>query len=296
VLVADRGVSVDGTGADPAPATETVADIESAGGIAASYEGDLSTEEGALGAVQATVAAFGRIDGIIHNASTAPGSRALYQTPMELIDRTLRINIHAAFHMVRAAWPAFIEQEYGRVVVISSHAIYGTGGSTAYAASKASYIAFVRSLAQEGAERNILVNGVAPTARTRMLDPMQPSAYTTWLFRTMLPEHVSPTATYLASEKCAVNGQVFSASGGRVARITLAESRGVLGLGQSLEAVHQAMGEILADQDWFFPTSSTERGLEVAKAMGWGPAVLVTDAHGISADSVSSPSKPGQGS
>jgi NAD(P)-dependent dehydrogenase (short-subunit alcohol dehydrogenase family) len=72
VLIADRGVSAAGVGVDPGPAGEVVDEIGARRGSAAAYLADLSTEAGAVGAVDTTLEAFGRIDGIVHNASTAP--------------------------------------------------------------------------------------------------------------------------------------------------------------------------------------------------------------------------------
>ncbi|MDN4640055.1 SDR family NAD(P)-dependent oxidoreductase [Agreia sp. PsM10] len=272
VLVADRGVTMNGTGSDEGPANDVVAEIVAAGGTAVAYHGDLSTSEGAIGAVEAAIAAFGRIDGIIHNASTSPDAVPLYEMPEELFDRTARVNIYAAFLMVKAAWPRFIEQNFGRIVVVSSHSIYGTPQSVSYATAKAAYIGLVNSLSLEGVEHNILVNGIAPTARTRMTERMQASDYTDWLFETMLPERVTPTVAYLVSEAASVNGQFFSVGGGRVARITLAESHGVLGMGEDIDAVHDLLPSVMDDQDWLFPTSIFERGLIVGQLMGWEPS------------------------
>ncbi|QSZ53943.1 SDR family NAD(P)-dependent oxidoreductase [Paenarthrobacter sp. AT5] len=274
VLVADRGVTMSGDGLDTGPANEVVAEIRAAGGTAEAYNGDLSTEEGARGAVTATLAAFGRIDGIIHNASTAPDAGPMYETPDEVFDRTIQVNVYAAFHMAKAAWPTFLSQKFGRIVVVTSHSIYGNANSVPYTTAKTGYIGFINSLAIEGADHNITVNAVAPTARSRMTERMQSSAYTDWLFETMTPESVTPTVAYLVSEASNVTGQILSAGGGRVARITLAETRGVLGLGESIDDVHQHIDTILSDKDWMFPASLAERGLVVAEMMGWKPSAV----------------------
>jgi len=274
VVVADRGVTMNGVGADESPANDVVAEIRAAGGTATAYQGDLSERDGAVGAVETTVAAFGRIDGLIHNASTSPDAGPLFEMPDELFDRTARVNLYAAFHMAKAAWPHFIDQEFGRVVVISSHSIYGAPAAVAYTTAKASYLGFVNSLSIEGIDQNILVNGVAPTARTRMTEKMSPSAYTEWLFETMLPERVTPTVAYLVSEAANVTGQLFSVGGGRVARMTIAESHGVVGLGESIDDVHRLMPAVMADQDWSFPSSIQERGFAVAEMMGWQPSAI----------------------
>lgn len=282
VLVADRGVTMNGVGSDSGPANDVVAEIREAGGTAEAFEGDLSTEEGARGAVEATIEHFGRIDGIVHNASTSPDAAPLYQASPELFDRTVQVNVYAAFHMVRAAWPRFLEQEFGRIVVVSSHSIYGTPNSAMYTTAKAAFIGLVNSLSLEGADHNILVNAIAPTARTRMTERLQSSDYTDWLFETMLPEYVTPAVAYLVSEASTVNGQLLSVGGGRVARMTIAESHGVTGLGKDIDAVHASIGQVLSDEDWMFPNSITERGFVVAEMMGWTPSATDVNPYDVS--------------
>jgi NAD(P)-dependent dehydrogenase (short-subunit alcohol dehydrogenase family) len=269
VLVADRGVMMSGDGIDEGPANEVVAEIISRGGTASAYHGDLSTAEGARGAVEATLTAFGGIDGIIHNASTAPDVGPIHETPVETFDRTLRVNLYGAFHLAQTAWPTFLKQNYGRIVVIASHNIFGNSDTVPYSVAKAGYIGFVNSLALEGAEHNILVNGVAPTARTRMTERMPSSSYTDWLFETMAPENVTPAVAYLVSESATVNGNIYSVGGGRVSRIALAETHGVLGMGENIDAVAQNMDAVMADEGWMFHNSVSERGFTIAKLLGW---------------------------
>src|SRR5690349_6238154 len=72
VVVSDAGVALDGSNANSGPAESVVAEIKAAGGAAVAHTADLSIEGGATAAVQTCIDAFGRIDGILHNASISP--------------------------------------------------------------------------------------------------------------------------------------------------------------------------------------------------------------------------------
>lgn len=58
---------------------------------------------------------------------------------LESWQRTIDINLTGVFSVMKAAWPVLVKQEYGRVVVTCSPAMYGSGVE-AYAASKTGLI------------------------------------------------------------------------------------------------------------------------------------------------------------
>src|SRR3954451_20278506 len=80
VVVADNGVAMDGRSLDEGPARSVVAEITDAGGEAIAFTGDLSTEGGCQEAIDASVAQWGRIDGLLHNASTSPNAATADKT------------------------------------------------------------------------------------------------------------------------------------------------------------------------------------------------------------------------
>ena len=135
VVVSDAGTELFGTGADDGPAHEVVAAIHAAGGQALAYLGDLGTEDGARGAVRATLHAFDRIDAIVHNAGFTLGGMAFEDESLDRLDALLAINtagrlrlgagsvaVHAGatlrshrVHVVeRAARPAALDPLLGR--------------------------------------------------------------------------------------------------------------------------------------------------------------------------------------
>jgi hypothetical protein len=138
-----------------------------------------------------------------------------------------------------------------------------------------------RCLAIEGATDGILVNAVAPSARTRMTERFQPSAYADWFFETMPPEKAAVGIAYLLSDACEVNGEIFSLGGGRIARITLAESEGVLGAGASIEEVREAMPLAMADVGFFHPKDLSERSTKIAGLFGFGRGLEASSNYAV---------------
>jgi NAD(P)-dependent dehydrogenase (short-subunit alcohol dehydrogenase family) len=269
VLVADNGSAMDGAGSSAGPAQSVVDEIKAAGGEAAACAADLSTEAGAVEAVEACVQAFGRIDGLLHNASTVPELKPVDRMSSHDLDVVLRINTYAGLWMSRAAWPHMQREKYGRILLTTSVGIYGQGGTSPYSAAKAAQLGVMRTLALEGAADGIHVNVIAPSARTRMTENFLASDYAKWLFKTMPPEKISVAAAFLMSEVCQLNGEIIALGGGRVARIVFAETDGVITPGETIEQVRDAMPAVMADKRWFYPKDLAERSARVAAMFGF---------------------------
>jgi NAD(P)-dependent dehydrogenase (short-subunit alcohol dehydrogenase family) len=220
--------------------------------------------------VAACTGAFGRIDGLLHNASTVPDNAPAERMSSGDLDLVMRVNVYAGLWMARAAWPQMQRQGYGRVVLMSSAGIYGSTGNAPYAAAKAAVIGAMRCLALEGAASGILVNVVAPAALTRMTERLPASDYADWFARTMGPEKVSGAVAFLLSEACQVSGEMFHVGGGRLARLRLAESEGVLLADDSIEAAQAAVPAALAETEFFHPRDLIERAAKVAERLGYG--------------------------
>lgn len=270
IVVADNGTALDGSPAEADPAQAAVAEITAAGGRAVACTEDLGTEAGATAAVRAVLDAFSRIDGIIHCASPCPDLKAAPDLSTHDLDVVMRVNPFAALWMARAAWPHMVAQGGGRLVFMPSAALYGAPRNTDYAAAKSALIGVVRCLAIEGAEHGIQVNGVSPSAATRMTEGFLPLAYAEWFLPRMPPEKVAMGLAWLVSDACKVTGEIFAMGGGRIARMALAEAEGVIGSGASIEEVDALMPRVLADDSFFHPNDLAERSAKVAALLGFG--------------------------
>lgn len=115
---------------------------------------------GAPVAVAAALQALGGADVVVHNAGVTRDKTLGRMTP-EQWDAVLGVNLAAVVRTQTAIDPLL--RDGGRVVCLSSIAgLAGNVGQSAYAASKAGIVAYVRAQADRGAARGITVNAIAP--------------------------------------------------------------------------------------------------------------------------------------
>lgn len=154
---------------------------------------DVTQPESIRGAVDAVCAQFGRLDILINNAAvllghTTPG----LQFSVALIRELMEVNTYGPLSMCQAVIPVMQQQNYGRIVNISSRAGQLTsmgGGSLGYRMSKAALNVITRVLAAEVQDYNILINCMSPGhIRTDMGGPQAPRS----------PEQGADTAVWLA--------------------------------------------------------------------------------------------------
>jgi NAD(P)-dependent dehydrogenase (short-subunit alcohol dehydrogenase family) len=229
VVVNDLGGTKEGTGADPAPAHDVVAEIEKAGGTALADTSDVGTEEGCRALVDRCLGAFGHIDVVIANAGIS-----VFAGPDEAdagnLRRTLAVHVGGSFFTTLAAWPHMAGRGYGRVVLTTSTGMFGLRDNLTYATAKGGVIGMARSLAVAGEPHGIKVNLLAPAATTRpsakaatnSLSSMGTGAPPPHLDPALVP----PMMAFLAHEDCPVTGEIYGAGGGRFTRLFIAETPG----------------------------------------------------------------------
>lgn len=121
-------------------------------------------------AVDATIAAFGRIDVLVGNAGVIEPISHLAEADPEDWGKAIDINLKGVFNGMRAVLPGMLEQGGGTIVTISSGAAHGpVEGWSHYCASKAGAYMLTRSADQEYRDRGIRVLGLSPgTVATQM--------------------------------------------------------------------------------------------------------------------------------
>src|SRR5205823_7155657 len=102
VVVNDLGGSIEGVGADDAPAATVVREITAAGGHAIADHYDVSTVAGADALVAAAVERFGRIDILVNNAGIVAWAR-VHEADADLLARHLAVHVMGSFNTARAA-------------------------------------------------------------------------------------------------------------------------------------------------------------------------------------------------
>jgi NAD(P)-dependent dehydrogenase (short-subunit alcohol dehydrogenase family) len=210
---------------EPSSADEVVQAIRQAGGQAiANYD---SVEDPAAGEriVQQALDTWGRLDVLINNAGVDQRS-TFHKVSVEQFRQIFDINFYGSLYVTHAAYARMRAAGYGRIVVSTSVAgLYGLHGLTAYSASKAALIGFMRTLAMEGKSHNVLTNAIAPYAATAMTARQgnMPEEFMT----TMRPELVAPAVALMVSEQTSLNGQVIIAGRGVFRRAANVEGRGL---------------------------------------------------------------------
>jgi hypothetical protein len=143
-------------------------------------------------------------------------------------DLVIATHLRGAMHVTKAAWPVMRTQGYGRVVNTSSGGMFGSPVALAYQSGKAGVLGLSRGLAVLGRDLGIKVNAILPTAFTRMTDSIPDPAFHDFMATRFTPERVAAFAVLLAHEDCPVTGEAFLVGGGRVARMLLAVSHGIV--------------------------------------------------------------------
>jgi NAD(P)-dependent dehydrogenase (short-subunit alcohol dehydrogenase family) len=268
VVVNDLGAAVDGGGRDHSIAGAVVAEIERRGGSAIADANDVSDPAGAEALVGAGLDAFGRVDMLVNNAGILrwagfPGVDA------GDLEAHLRAHAIGSFNVSRAAWPHFRSQRYGRIVMKISSAFFGGANGVSYGTAKGAVFGLTRSLAAAGAELGVVVNAVAPIAWTRMMAASGVSADSELALQ-MSPELVSPVVAYLLHETCSDSGQVYSAGGGRIARIFVGETRGFARADLTPEDVRDSWARINDNEAYFVPSTTAAYSAERAASFESG--------------------------
>ena len=128
-------------------------------------QADLSVEAQVEAAYESALQQHGAIWGSVHCAGGWMGA-PLAQTPLELFEKMMDINLRSCFLCCRAALRRMRGE--GRIVnvaALNAATLSGVRGSAAYAASKAGVVALTKAIAEEGG--GVRANCIAPgTMRT----------------------------------------------------------------------------------------------------------------------------------
>jgi NAD(P)-dependent dehydrogenase (short-subunit alcohol dehydrogenase family) len=201
-------------------------DVQRAGAEVQLALGDLADATIAPGLVEQAERAFGRLDGLVHNAGFALNKPFGELRPAEL-DHSTAVIRDAFFGLASAALPLLRAAPCGRVVAVSSFAAhqFRLGGVVfaASAAAKAGLEALVKALAAQVAGQRITVNAVVPgfirkdAGADMALDPAATARALERvpLGRLGLPEEVAATIAFLLSGEAAyITGQAIHVDGG----------------------------------------------------------------------------------
>jgi len=170
---------------------------------------------------QAVEALGGKLDILVNNAGITRDN-LLMRMKDEEFEEVIRVNLEAAFRLMRAAARPMMKARFGRIISVTSVVgVTGNPGQANYVASKAGLIGMTKAVAQELASRNITVNAVAPgfmaSAMTDALNDQQREA-----IQSRIPmgamgsgEDIGAAVVFLASKEAGyVTGQTLHVNGG----------------------------------------------------------------------------------
>jgi NAD(P)-dependent dehydrogenase (short-subunit alcohol dehydrogenase family) len=187
---------------------------------------DVAARADLVTAVDAAVAAFGGLDGLVNNAGIAPRGDIFDETP-EQFDRVIATNLTAAFHATQLAVPHLIAAGGGVIINMSSvNALLTIPSLLAYNVAKGGLNQLTRNTAVALAPHNIRVVGIGPgtilTELARNAVMADEAARRQILSRTPLgragaPEEIAAIAAFLLSDDASyITGETLYADGGRL--------------------------------------------------------------------------------
>lgn len=195
---------------------------------------NISRKEELQALVEATIAAWGKIDILVCNAAVNPYYGPMLKISDEAYDRTMSSNIKSNLWLCNMVLPGMAERKQGGTVIIISSigGLRGTDILGIYAVSKAADMQLARNLAVEWGAHNIRANCIAPgLIRTDMARALweNPEIYkkttrSAPLRRIGEPDEIAGAAIYLASPAGSfTTGQTFVIDGGVTVGTTTAE-------------------------------------------------------------------------
>ncbi|AWU96101.1 SDR family NAD(P)-dependent oxidoreductase [Azospirillum ramasamyi] len=214
----------------PADLDSILKAMESAGGEAAFFAGDLCSSAACKSVVDAFVERFGGIDVLINNAGGLVGRKPLEEIDDEFFDAVTDLNARSALMTTKHALPHLRQSakdsgQTASVILVGSVAGYTGGGPGAglYGAAKAwlhniqkNWVAFHT---KEGIRFNTVSPGTFDTAFHADKDEAAKARVSTGIpmGRFGKPEECAPTFLFFASHGCSgyITGQVLDVNGGQ---------------------------------------------------------------------------------
>ena len=188
---------------------------------------DVTDEASFRDAIEATVAAMGRLDILVNNAGIALPAVAVQETSSADFDRLVSVNLRGTFHGCKLAYPHLVRSK-GCVLNVSSMAgVTGQAAHAVYAATKGAINALTKSTAIDWGPQGVRINALCPagvwTQALRDWADVQPNRAEIELYLDRIhtlgycpsPDEIASVAAFLCSDDARfVTGCIMPVSGG----------------------------------------------------------------------------------
>jgi 3-oxoacyl-[acyl-carrier protein] reductase len=204
-------------------ASTVVKEIEAIGVEVEAIKADVRDNVAVKSLLKRIIERWGKINILVNNAGIVKNELLLRLSEGEW-DEVIDTSLKGAFLCSKYALRSMIEQEWGRIINISSvAALRGSYGQTNYSSAKGGLISFTRSLAREVGSRGITVNAITPGLMQTDMMQTVPESYCQDVMsrlaipRVGTPQDVAELVTFLASNKASyITAQVIGVDGGLV--------------------------------------------------------------------------------
>jgi 3-oxoacyl-[acyl-carrier protein] reductase len=204
-------------------AQAVVDEIVANGGEAIKIKANVSDETEVKGMIKEVIGTFGQLDILVNNAGITRDN-LLMRMSEDDFDAVINTNLKGVFVCTKSVTRQMMKQRSGRIINVSSVVgISGNAGQANYVSAKAGVIGLTKTTAKELAQRNILVNAIAPGfIETDMTDQLTEDQKMQMLGLIPLQklgqaQDVANVALFLASDQSNyITGQTIQVDGGMV--------------------------------------------------------------------------------
>lgn len=208
---------------DRKDASETVNEIQAAGGKAYCEICDVTSEEQIAKAVANINSRYDHVDILVNNAGILSGKTPWHELSYEEVNRFVQVNYLGYFLVSKAIYPLLKKSPYGRLINVASRTYFlANPGQMAYVAAKGAVMGMTRVMAKEMGDDNICVNAVAPgmIATEGTMAHSNEEAFNRVMNNQAIkkrgkPEHLAALIAFLASDDAEmITGQMILCDGG----------------------------------------------------------------------------------
>ncbi|MCW7456750.1 SDR family NAD(P)-dependent oxidoreductase [Leptospira bandrabouensis] len=205
--LAKQGIYVLIGARNPGEAEDTLAAVKAVGKGEILFL-DVSKEQSISEALDTITGSFGKLDILVNNAGIFADPGSFFDTSSEDLHRTLLVNLYGPLRLIQTFLPMMIQNDYGRIVNVSSGMGQLSdmgGGYPAYRISKTAINALTNVACAEAAGKNIKINSVCPgwvktdMGGTNATRPVEKGAETI-VWAATLPDN-GPTGKFFRDKK-----------------------------------------------------------------------------------------------